>query len=70
MSITFIGRSFDIREQWGLQENKLIDVFKTKIDTKFPNDKNLIINLTWFGPQFGQSWQQVQSLIIEYFGYL
>ena len=63
MSITFIGRSFDIREQWGPQENKLIDVFKTKIDTKFPNDKNLIINLTWFGPQFGQSWQQVQSLI-------
>jgi hypothetical protein len=63
MSITFIGTSFNRQEQWGPQENKLIDLFKKKIDTKFPSDKNLIINLTWFGPQFGQEWQQVQSLI-------
>jgi len=63
MPITFIGSSFDIRDQWGPQENKLIELFKTKIDTKFPSDENLIINLTWFGPKFGQNWQQVQSFI-------
>tara|TARA_R110000822_G_scaffold98422_1_gene222733 strand:+ start:154 stop:1218 length:1065 start_codon:yes stop_codon:yes gene_type:complete len=63
MSITFIGSSFSIKDIWGPQENKLIELFKTKIDTKFPNDKNLIINLTWFGPQFEPAWQQVQFLI-------
>lgn len=35
-----------------------------QINTQFPSSKNLIINLTWFGPQFNNSaWQQIQKRI-------
>jgi hypothetical protein len=49
--ITFIGTSFD-NNLWATYEQQIITRIGEQIDIAFPHDKNLFINLTWFGPQF------------------
>jgi hypothetical protein len=64
--ITEIGAIFPANEQFGRQENFIYNNLKQQIATKFATDNNLIINLTWFGPQFNNNqWQALQQIISE-----
>jgi hypothetical protein len=63
MSLTYIGNTFNIKDQWGPQEVELITNLSNQIEQKFLHQENLLINLTWFGPQFNNnSYQQVLDL--------
>jgi hypothetical protein len=64
MSVTFFGQTFAINDQWGRQEHALIDSVCQQVIVAFPEDNNVVINLTWFGPQFNNSaWYKVQEVI-------
>lgn len=64
MSITFIGKKFNIKDPWGPQEHYIIKTVVNQITKTFPTTKNLVVNMTWFGPAFkNSSWDQVQDLI-------
>lgn len=52
MSITFVGTTFPESYQWHCDEKELINNIKHQIANAFPSQKNLLINTTWFGPQF------------------
>jgi hypothetical protein len=66
MSLLFLGQGFSINDQWGPQEHSLINLVQQQIDSAFVDGENLLINATWFGPQFKNSaWHTVQSLIAE-----
>ena len=62
--ITEIGVKFPLTEQFGRQEHSIFNNIKNQINTKFPDSDNLIVNLTWFGPQFNNNqWGKIQQLI-------
>ena len=48
----FIGETFPEYWIWSKYENQCIDSIRTQIDGKFDGRRNLLVNLTWFGPQF------------------
>ena len=50
--LEFIGTTFPKSSQWYEDEIYAIETIKPQIDQQFPNQKNLFINTTWFGPQF------------------
>ena len=52
MTTTFVGTTFRTNSQWHWDENQTIAALRTQIDQQWPNDQNLFINTTWFGPQF------------------
>ena len=64
--ITVIGTTFPESWQYGPEE---IDIFKStaeQINQHFPEQKNLLINTTWFGPGFANNndnWTQVEAMI-------
>jgi hypothetical protein len=62
--INFIGTSMP--EQWlyGREERKIINLISDKINSKWPNDRNLLINLTWLGVGFDNGlWTEVCKII-------
>ena len=64
--ITEIGVKFPINEQFGAQEHRIYKSIRQQIEEKFPLGTNLIVNLTWFGPQFNNGeWQKLQKLILD-----
>lgn len=52
MTTQVIGTTFDVNSQWSQDEKDLVATVKQQIEQHFPTGKNLLINLTWFGPQF------------------
>jgi len=48
----FIGVTFPPDYQWHKDELDLIDCVLTQIDRACPAQHNLLVNTTWFGPQF------------------
>ena len=57
----FIGQTFPEEWLWSKYERKCIDSISNQIDKRFVGQKNLLVNLTWFGPQFdhqGNSYAQ------------
>jgi DNA-binding protein Fis len=57
-----IGTTFANNSQWHEDEINLINVIKNQIDNKFIGN-NLLINTTWFGPQFDNDEYQKISKI-------
>jgi len=55
MSLEFIGTTFGLQDQWGPQEKKVIRLVQNQINNHFGFQINLLINLTWFGPQFNNN---------------
>ena len=49
--IHFIGNIFWY-PPWHQDEIDLVENLKKQIEDKFPDETNLLLNLTWFGPQF------------------
>jgi hypothetical protein len=47
-----IGTTFAANSQWHYDEVNLVNGVLNQINKKFPEGNNLLINTTWFGPQF------------------
>jgi hypothetical protein len=63
--LTRIGTTFPANWQYGPEEIVMFDKTAVQIEDKFPNERNLLINTTWFGPQFkdtNDEWQKVEKL--------
>lgn len=52
MATVSIGVTFAKNHQWHTNEVDLIKSIRKQIDRRFPYTQNLLINTTWFGPQF------------------
>ena len=52
MTTQLTGTKFPGHWQWAADERRLIHSIYQQIDQEFPVGKNLLINMTWFGPQF------------------
>jgi hypothetical protein len=64
MTTRFIGTKFLITDQWGPQEHWIVDSVRQQVDQKWPDGKNLVVSLTWFGPQFNNTgWTTLQKLV-------
>jgi hypothetical protein len=50
--IQTIGTTFPPTSQWHTGEQAAITSIARQIEQLWPNDRNLLINTTWFGPQF------------------
>lgn len=50
----YLGTTFPDNWLWSRYENNCIDTLKQQIETKFKDNDNLLINLTWFGPNFNR----------------
>jgi hypothetical protein len=62
MSTTFIGTGFSVDGVYGVEERNCWDIVHRQIDQHFGNQKNLLISLTWFGPQFANSaWNDLED---------
>lgn len=62
--ITIIGTTFPAEWQYGPDEIKIVKSTADQIDKKFADQRNLLINTTWFGPQFTNhnGWTRVEAL--------
>jgi len=61
----FIGQTFPSNWLWSKYENICIESIRSQINLKFAHQKNLLINLTWFGPQFDYP-DNAYSKFLEY----
>jgi hypothetical protein len=64
VSLTIIGTRFNITDPWGRQEHYIVDSIIEQVKKKFKDQKNILITMTWFGPQFkNNEWKKLQKLI-------
>jgi len=57
-----VGIHFPKDWQYGPEEIHIFDSTAKQVDKQFPNDRNLVINTTWFGPQFSNGeWKKANS---------
>ena len=64
--ITVIGTTFPESWQYGPEEIDIFNSTAEQIKQHFPEQKNLLINTTWFGPGFinnNNNWTRVNELI-------
>lgn len=60
MPVEFIGTGFPLDHDYSQEERNCWACITQQIDTHFPDQNNLLISLTWFGPQFVDSdWYQL-----------
>ena len=52
MSTELIGTTFPSTAQWFPFEQAMIASIRRQIDNAFSDKQNLLVNMTWFGPQF------------------
>ena len=52
MSLVYIGEPFPDHYLWSEYEKYILKVLKERIPRKYPKDRNMLINTTWFGPTF------------------
>ena len=52
MTVQVVGTTFKTNSQWHHNEREVINIIRQQIDTAYPTVNNLLINTTWFGPQF------------------
>ena len=63
----FVGSKFAVGEPWSKQEHDIIDSISTQIKNKFQDQNNILINITWLGPQFNNGvWQELENLNEDY----
>lgn len=64
--IVTVGTTFPESWQYGAEEIAIVTSTQAQIDRAFANQRNLLINTTWFGPQFdNDAWRQVEQLIAQ-----
>jgi len=60
-----IGTTFPPSWQYGPEEIEMVDNTSRQIEARFPNERNLLINTTWFGPQYkdvNDEWLKIEKL--------
>lgn len=63
MSLKFIGTGFPTSHDYGAEERECWASISRQIKEKFPDQKNLLISLTWFGPHFdNDGWNNLVDL--------
>lgn len=66
MTTTFIGTTFSPASDWHQDEKMLISNTQAQIDQAFAHSNNLLINTTWFGPQFdNRQWDRYKKTISQ-----
>ena len=66
MSTEFIGKTFPPEMEYSTEEISCCNSIKQQIDLAFPNQQNLLINLTWFGLQFNNNtWENLLDFKIN-----
>jgi hypothetical protein len=66
-NVTLIGSTFCDNSQWHTDENELIEIVGQQISRRFYDSNNLLINLTWFGPQFADSaWYDLHRYVNQF----
>lgn len=58
MTVLTVGTTFPTSYQWGQNEKALVENVKNQIQLRWPNSNNLLVNTTWFGPQFDNTGYQ------------
>ena len=62
--VTVIGTTFPTSWQYGPDEMEIFKSTSKQISLKFADQQNLLINTTWFGPQFNNGeWNKLEQLI-------
>jgi hypothetical protein len=62
--LTIIGTTFPVSWQYGPEEIEIFESTGKQIDNQFPHQHNLLINTTWFGPQFDNlEWNKLLDLV-------
>jgi len=64
--LTKIGTTFPPKWTYGLEEIEMFNKTGKQIELHFPNQRNLLINTTWFGSQFkdiNEEWQMTERLL-------
>ena len=62
--IETVGTTFPESWQYGPEEIAIVISTQAQIDRRFPDQRNLLVNTTWFGPQFDNGeWTKIQQLI-------
>lgn len=59
MTVAVQGLTFPPTSQWSAPERQLIRTIRDQIHSHFPTGHNLLINTTWFGPQFDNNQYQL-----------
>lgn len=58
-----IGTTFPLSWQYGPDEMEIFDSTVDQVNKHFPDDRNLVINTTWFGSQFdNDGWKRINAL--------
>jgi hypothetical protein len=64
MPLTVIDQGFPHNWLWGKYEGKFLKSIILQIEKKWPSEKNLLINLTWFSPTTPErGWRIYQELL-------
>ena len=64
--LTKIGTTFPSNWTYGSEEIEIFEKTAQQIRNKFPDKRNLLINTTWFGPQFNNGeWQKIEKLFSD-----
>ena len=64
--LTKIGTTFPSNWTYGSEEIEIFEKTAQQIQSKFPDKRNLLINTTWFGPQFDNGeWQKIKKLFSD-----
>jgi len=62
-----VGTHFPLSWQYGPEEKHIFDSTVNQVNNNFPNDRNLVINTTWFGSQFGNGeWKRALSFDTDF----
>ena len=65
-NVTFIGTGLSKHDAYHIPERACWDLIAQQISKKFAGKKNLLISLTWFGPQFDNDhWEHLVRLNAE-----
>jgi hypothetical protein len=58
----FIGTGFPAAMEYHKEERTCWESIRSQIDSQFPNTNNVLISLTWFGPQFDNGeWDKIED---------
>lgn len=64
--ITVIGTTFPFSYNYGPLEKEILEKTAEQIESRFKDKRNLLLNMTWFGPQFDNGqWQSLEKLIYD-----
>jgi hypothetical protein len=64
--VEFIGLGFPHGMEYSIEEHQCWDVLTKQIYKRYPTNKNLLISLTWFGPQFNNGgWKEILDIEVD-----